>query len=312
MAVAFERVAVVGATGPMGRALVREFARRGHAVRAVSRSMAHLAAAFPYDPIERRVADARDVRQLSAALAGADLVVDAIGLPVRETDQHVVSARTLAAVLRASGAHALMVSSTWSYMPITTLPLAETHARSGGPPLAAMRREAEDALAAAGAGIVHLPDFFGPHVHDGTLQLALSDAVAGRAMRWLGGRHVRRDYIFVPDAAALTVDLALCEDARGEHWIVPGSGAVSGAEIAAMASARLARDVRLRPAGLAALRMLALFDRRLAGFLQIAPEYVKPVSYDASRLERLLGPRPRTAYDQAIAKTLEWLMDAEA
>jgi nucleoside-diphosphate-sugar epimerase len=205
-----------------------------------------------------------------------------------------------------------MVSSTWSYMPIAALPLAETHPRTGGPRFAQMRREAEDALIAAGAGVVHLPDFFGPHVHDATLQMALADAVAGRAMRWLGGRHVRRDYIFVPDAAALTAELALCEDAPGEHWIVPGSGPVSGAEIAVMVSARLARGVRLRTAGLATLRLAALFDRRLAGFLQIAPEYVKPVSYDGGRIERLLGPRPRSAYDVAIAKTLEWLIGEEA
>jgi hypothetical protein len=40
----------------------------------------------------------------------------------------------------------------------------ESHPRSGGPPWVRYRREAEDILCEAGAAILHLPDFYGPHV----------------------------------------------------------------------------------------------------------------------------------------------------
>lgn len=291
----------------MGRALARELGRRGVAVRAISRTMARLVSAFPYHPVDKRAADARDVVGLSAALAGCDAVVDCIGLPADQMDQHVVAARTIAAVLKATGMRCIHMSSCWCYMPVTALPVSEDHPRRGGPPWAVERRAAEDVLHDAGAAVIHLPDFFGPHAHIGTLQNALADIVAGWVMNWAGSADVQRDYIYVPDAAAVVAELMTREDAYGEHWVVPGSGAISAREIAGIASDVLDRKVRVRGAGMTTLRLVALFDRELRDFLQIAPEYIKPVSYDGARLTGLIGPRPRTPYERAVRETIEWL-----
>lgn len=38
----------------------------------------------------------------------------------------------------------------------------------------------------AGAAVVHLPDFFGSHVHTGTVQNALQEAASGKAVNWRG------------------------------------------------------------------------------------------------------------------------------
>jgi len=55
------------------------------------------------------------------------------------------------------------------------------------------------------------------------------------------------------------------------------------------------------------LRLVSLFNKELRGFMQVAPEYMKPVSYDVRKLEALLGPLSMTPYDAAIAQTLDWL-----
>ena len=76
----------------------------------------------------------------------------------------------------------------------------ESHPRRGGPPWVRYRREAEDVLCEAGAAILHLPDFYGPHVRVSTLQNALNEAASGKTINWLGSADTQREYIYVPDA----------------------------------------------------------------------------------------------------------------
>ena len=52
------------------------------------------------------------------------------------------------------------------------------------------------------------------------------------------------------------------------------------------------------------LRMVSLFKKDLRGFLQIAPNYMQPVRYDARKLAGLLGPPTLTSYEDGIGRTL--------
>lgn len=304
MTLSFERTAVLGATGPTGRALAQLLASRGRRVRAVSRRRAALEAAFPEAAIEKREGDALDEASLRAAIEGCDLVVDCIGLPGDAMADHPRVARTLADALRASGARGVQVSSYWAFLPIRALPVSESSPREGGPPWSRFRREAEDVLREAGAAIVHLPDFFGPHVHTSTLQLPLRDAAAGKAMSWIGAPDVARDYVYVPDAMRIVADLSLRVEAYGKGWVVPGSGPITGAEVARIAGEILRREVKVRAAPPWLLRIVGLFDRDLRGFLQMVPSYVAPIRFDGARLEALLGKTARTPYPVAIRETL--------
>lgn len=55
------------------------------------------------------------------------------------------------------------------------------------------------------------------------------------------------------------------------------------------------------------LRIVSLFNKDLRGFLQVAPDYMKPVCYDARKLEGLLGPPKTNSYDTGIDQTLTWI-----
>lgn len=304
MTLAFEKVAILGATGPTGRALAAELRRRGEAVRVVSRRREVLEAAFPDADVEKLAGDALNPGSLRAAIEGCDCVVDCIGLPADRMEDHPRTARNIAAAITETGARCLQVSSYWCYIPIAALPVSEDHPRAGGPPWARLRREPEDILRDAGAAIVHLPDFFGPHVHTGTLQQALDDAVAGRTMNWIGNAEVERDYIYVPDAMRIVADLMIQEHAYGEDWVVPGSGPISATRVAAILSDILGRPQKIRAAGPLLLRVVSLFNRDLRGFMQLVPTYVRPIAYDGAKLDRLLGPAPRTGYEDALAATV--------
>ncbi|MBD3222203.1 NAD(P)H-binding protein [bacterium] len=307
MNITLGRVAIVGATGPTGRNLVPELIRRGTAVRVISRSRAHLERTFADVEAEIAPADALDAAAVGEAVRDCDLVVDCIGLPPSRMDEHAATAHTLVAAAERAEARLLQVSSFWSFLPVRELPLTEIHPRHGGNRYACARREAEDVMLAAGAAVVHLPDFFGPLVHTSTLQMPLREAAAGKTMNWIGSPDTPREYVFVPDAMSIVADLALREEAYGDGWIVPGSGPLTGREAAAMAGAHLGREVKVRGAPGWLLKTLSLVSSDLRDFRPILDDYLGPIAYDATHLVNLLGPRTATPYPEAIARTLDAL-----
>jgi nucleoside-diphosphate-sugar epimerase len=276
-------------------------------VRAIARRGDALARLFPAAALEKTPADARDADALARAVGGCDLVVDCIGLPAGAMHEHAVTARNIAAAVKGTGARLMQVSSYWAYLPLRRVPLDESHPRAGGNAYVEARRAAEDILQAAGAAIVNLPDFFGPHVAASALQQPLADAAKGGAMNWIGPKTLAREYVFVPDAMRLAAALARRPEAYGERWIFPGGGPLTGAEAAAIAARHLGRNVKLRTAGTVLMRLVSLFNRGAREFLPMLPHYLQPIRYDAAKLARLLGPLATTHYDKAIPQTLDWL-----
>ncbi|MBN1238400.1 MAG: NAD(P)H-binding protein [Gammaproteobacteria bacterium] len=303
----FDKAAVLGATGPAGLHITRELQQRGVAVRVVSRDAAKLERMFPAGA-ERVAADLLKADDAKRALDGCSVAFHCIGLPAAAMEQHSAAARNVADGLAASGARCVHVSSYWAFLPVVGTPMNEDHPRQGGTPWMRHRRAAEDKLREAGAAIANLPDFYGPHVHTSTLQQPLKEAAQGRTtMRWIGRADTDREYAFIPDAAATIVSLAGSDDAYGEHWLIPTAGPLNGRRVAEIVSEVLVPKVRVRGTGLAALRLASLFDADLRAFMQMVPQYVKPISYETIKIEGLLGPQPVTPYEEGIRRTLEWL-----
>ncbi|MCF7687699.1 MAG: NAD(P)H-binding protein [Cephaloticoccus sp.] len=290
----FHQAAVLGATGPTGRHLTMELQRCGIKVRALSRSEVQL----------RAVDAAHGVAPLHQALDGCDLVFNCLGLPPALMHLHPVVAGNLAEAVAKGRARCVLVSSFWSYLPLVAASLDASHPRVGGPPWTRLRREAEDILRTAGAAIVHLPDFYGPEVHVSLLQQPLREATAGKAMNWVGSVDTVHEYAYVPDAMALVARLAKEQAAYGRNWIFPGSGPITGREVAGIASRELKRSVTLRGAGQGVLRLVSFFKPELRSFMPMVPDYLKPLTFDPSRLIELIGPVKATPYHAGIRQTL--------
>jgi nucleoside-diphosphate-sugar epimerase len=301
------KIAVVGATGPTGLHLVTELRKTVVTVRVIARSMDKLVRLFPEATIEKWEADVQEARATLLAVDGCDVIYDCIGLPGDQMHLHPVTAQNIAGALHRTKARCVQVSSYWAYYPQVRTEMNEDHPRSGGPLWVRYRREAEDILRDAGAAILHLPDFYGPHVHVSTLQNALNEAASGKTVNWLGRSDVQREYVYVPDAMRIAIEIGARSEARGEHWCLPGSGTLSGQQVANIAGRHLGRRVRLRSAGMMTLRIVSLFNKDMRGLLQVAPDYMKPVCYDARKLQSLLGAQQMTSYDDGIGCTLAWI-----
>ncbi|MGA8692536.1 MAG: NAD(P)H-binding protein, partial [Xanthobacteraceae bacterium] len=218
------KIAVVGATGPTGIHLVTELRKTVASARVIARSTDRLVRLFPETAVEKWPADVLDADATLRAIEGCDLVYDCIGLPGDQMHLHPVTARNIAGALGQTKARCVQVSSYWAYYPQVRTEMNESHPRIGGPPWVRYWREAEDVLCAAGVAILHLPDFYGPGVHVSTFQNAPNEAASGKTVNWLGRAEVRREYIHVPDAMRIAVEIGARTEAHGAHWCLPGSG----------------------------------------------------------------------------------------
>ena len=302
-----KRIAVIGATGPTGVLLVRELASRGRKVVAVSRRREVLEKLFGGEGVEVAAADALDAESIGRAVEGCDLVIDCIGLPPDRMADHPKTAHVISQAARTAGARCLQISSYWSFFPHQGEVVNEAHPRRGGHEWFRLRREAEDVMLAAGAAVVHLPDFFGPHVHTSTVQMALEQAVAGKPVSWLGRSDTPREATYLPDAMRIVADLAERDEAYGTDWGLPGSGLLTADRLAEIASEHLGRPVTVRAAPGWLLKILSLVHPALREVRPVIPHYVRAVRYDTSKVRGLLGEVKTTPFEEAIPATLDWI-----
>jgi nucleoside-diphosphate-sugar epimerase len=305
-------VAILGATGPTGIHLANILRGQKVVVRVVSRSAANLRRAFDDPAFEKVAADVIDADAAIRAVDSCPLVYACLGLSADQMHLHPAAARNIAKAIRATEARCIQVSSYWAYLPLQRSPLNEAHPRSGGPDWVRWRRDAKDVLRDAGAAILHLPDFYGPDVHTSTLQSPLAEAAAGKTMNWIGAADTAREYILIPDAMDIAARIGSRDEAFSNDWILPGSGPLTAAQIAEIAGRHLGRPVKLRTAGVFMFRLVSLFSKDLRGFMQVVPDYVKPIAYDAGRLEGLMGKPEMTSYEIGIARTLDAISAAAA
>jgi len=178
-----------------------------------------------------------------------------------------------------------------------------------GKPWCRWRREAEDILLEAGAAVVHLPDFFGPLVHTSSVQMALQEALTGKAVSAIGSAETGRETVYVPDAMAVVADLLEHDEAYGTDWAIAGNGVASPRRLAEIAGAHLGRTVNVRSAAPWMRKLLALVVPALRPVVPLAPHYSQPVRYDASKLRGLLGEVTMRPLPEAITATLDWLAE---
>jgi nucleoside-diphosphate-sugar epimerase len=275
---------------------------------AVSRRPATLAELFAGEQrVETAAADALDTGAIAEIVKGCELVVDCIGLPPERMADHPKTARVISDAARETGARCLQVSSYWSFFPHEGEVVNEDHPRRGGHEWFRLRREAEDVMLAAGAAVVHLPDFFGPHVHTSSVQAALEEAASGGPVHCLGRPDTSREAAFIPDAMRTVADLAERDEAYGTDWALRGSGPLSADRLAGIASEHLDRQIEVSAAPVWLLKVLVWVHPKLRAIRPIVPHYVRPVRYDTSKLRGLLGEVETTPFERAIPATLDWI-----
>jgi nucleoside-diphosphate-sugar epimerase len=302
----FQSVAVLGATGSVGKTLVEELLKRKVRVRAVSRSAENLKRAFGAQPVDRVTAELGSAADAARALDGRDAAIFCVGAPMSEQERLVPAARGVAEAISKHKIPVLVVSCAWTYWPIPEGPVKEDATRHPLAKPAQGRRTAEDILAEAGAGVAVLPEIYGPGVAHSLLNEALRGLVEKGVAHWPANTEVKRDFLYLADAGRVLAELAAAPGAYGHRWHVTGPAPATPQEMVQYAAKFMEVAAKVRGPGMFS-SAAALVSKDAKAFKELAGVYDASLVLDGSKLRRVMGKYFVTPHEQGVEETVRWL-----
>jgi NADH dehydrogenase len=269
----YARAAVLGASGFIGRYVVKRLATRGSVIAAVSRHAGDAGYLRPMGDVGQIAlidAGLEDEPKLAAALAGAEAVVCSVGILFERRRQrfdavHHRGPERVARLAKAAGARRLVHISAIGADPAA--PAAYARSKAAGE--AAVRKEFP------GATILRPSVVFGPE--DDFFNRFAAMARLLPALALIGGGHTRFQPVYVGDVADAVIAALDRADAIGRTYELGGPKVYSFRELMALLLMEIGRRRALVsiPFGLAAFE---------AWFLEFLP--TPPLTRDQLRLLR--------------------------
>lgn len=299
--------AVLG-SGPAGTTLARELARRGHAVRLVSRK----GDGPGLEGVRRLAVDVGTADGARAAVAGAAVVYHCANVAYHL--QVEVMPRIQEAVLAAveeSGARLVVLDTIYPYGPTGGAVMTEDTPWRATGRKGRMRATLDERYLAAhreGRARVVLgrsADFVGPGVLNSSLGGAVfPGALTGGEVMGAGDLDLPHSYTGIEDVAAGLATLGERAEGDGRVWHLPTAPAVSTREIHAMIEKRTGRPLKV--VVLEEPRPFGPFDEVfMAELAEMFYQYTEPQIVDSSAFERAFGVTP-TPLEETVDATVTW------
>jgi nucleoside-diphosphate-sugar epimerase len=154
--------------------------------------------------------------------------------------------------------------------------------------------------------IPRFPDYYGPNVFNRLMGPMFENVIAGKKAQWIGNLNVPHDLIYIEDAAAAAVLLAMNDDAYGQVWHVPGAGPLTGRQFIEMAfkASGTKPDIGMLSGSL--LRFVSLIDSDAREMMELLYEFEEPLVLDGTKFARSFPSFSYTPHEEAIRNTVEW------
>ncbi|WP_026583440.1 SDR family NAD(P)-dependent oxidoreductase [Bacillus sp. J33] len=308
-----KKAAVLGATGGMGYALTEALCRKNIKTIAFARSEENL---FnfkkewgPYAEIF--AGDAMNPIDIEKAVSEADAVFHAINIPYQNWDPALsIILENILDVCRKQKKPFIYVDNIYSYG-LQSLPAKETSSRNPHTKKGKLRQTLIESIKHSGVPyiIAHFPDFYGPHTGNTLLHYTFEQIIKKHTGLFVGKTNITREFLYIKDGAKALAELASKEEAYGEVWNIPGAGTITGEEIANIASKHLKKQVSFKPVHRWMIRAIGIFDPLMREFTEMMYLNETPVILDGSKYEERIGPIPKTAYEDGIKETLDYLLN---
>lgn len=302
------KVTVLGINGHIGHHAARAFHQAGFTVTGFGRSNRH-----PIDGVVFIKGDAGSLADLTAAIDGADIVVNALNLPYDKWDKGRAEAQ-LATVITAmgdSGKTLLFPGNIYNYA-ATDRRISPTTPQHPQTPRGAIRVRQEEMLAAASkAGkiqtiVIRAGDFYAPgNIGDWYDQAMLMEARKGKvyAMADLKLGHA---WAYLPDLgrAFAVIGEKRSEFGAFENFHFAGHYVTNGALMDAIVKAAPV-PLKVSPLPWILLQAMGLANGVIREVVKMRYLWNNPMELVDPRLETILGPDFNTPFEVAVAETVK-------
>jgi len=301
-------VAVLGAAGGIGGAVVRELVSRSASVRAVTRA----GGADVPAGVEQVAADLATRDGARAACEGASVVYHCAQPPYGRWAQEFPSLNEcILEGVEAVGAKLVFADNLYMFGPVRG-PLDDDSPQEPRSAKGRVRKELADALLSehrsgrARVAIGRASDYFGPGGSGSVAGLVIADAVAGKKVRWPARGDTAHTFSYLPDVARGLVTLGERDEADGEAWILPAAPPLTARELVQHVERALGRPVKLSLTSKLAMRAAGLFIPEAREVPDIWYQFDAPFVATGTRFESTFGSFAVTPIGDAVAATVAW------
>ncbi|RXZ77400.1 NAD-dependent epimerase/dehydratase family protein [Paenibacillaceae bacterium] len=159
--------------------------------------------------------------------------------------------------------------------------------------------------------IVRLPDYYGATSQGSYLQPTLEGMAAQKLSIFFGNLKTPREYVYLPDAGKMIVNIAEKDDSYGENWNIPGAGVISGKEIVEIAREVTGNRKMVIPLTKTTIRFMGLMNSFMKEVVEIMYLTKEGFVLSGEKYEERIGPIPATPFRQGIEETLHYYMQGK-
>lgn len=132
---------------------------------------------------------------------------------------------------------------------------------------------------------------------------------AGKMSIFIGNLQTPREYVYLPDAAKMIVNIADKDDSYGENWNIPGAGLISCKEIIRIARKVTGNQKVVIPLTKNVIRWMGLFDAFMREIVEIMYLTKEGFILSGDKYEKRIGTIPATPFQNGLEETLQSLID---
>ncbi|MDQ0882469.1 SDR family NAD(P)-dependent oxidoreductase [Peribacillus sp. V2I11] len=312
-----KKAIVLGATGGSGQVIVSELLSRGKEVIAFGRSESKLEQLMKEhdhpQQLTYRIGDIFDYKTIVEAAEDAEVIFQCANVPYQEMALRLLSLGE--SVMKAAdilGKKIVIVDGIYVYGHQVAKG-DENHPKQPHTKKGKIRVEFEKLIFSqkwknAEAMIVRLPDYYGATSQNSYLQPTLNGLAANKMTVFIGDLKTPREYVYLPDAAKMIVEIAEKDDSYGEDWNIPGPGLISGNEIIQIARQVTGQKKIVIPLTKNIIQMLGFFNPFMKEVVEIMYLTKEGFILDGEKYENRIGSIPKTPYKEGMEETLRLLM----
>ncbi|GLO68107.1 SDR family oxidoreductase [Oceanobacillus kimchii] len=311
---------VLGATGGSGQVIVSELLNRGVEVIAFGRSQSKLKALIEEHDnnpkLTYTLGDIFDYQTIIQAAKDVDVIFQCANVKYQEMKTKLLPlGESVMKAADALGKNIVIVDGIYVYGHQVAKG-DESHPHQPHTKKGKLRVEFEQLIfnskwKNAKALIVRLPDYYGPTSQNSYLQPTLEGIAANKTSIFIGNLKTPREYVYLPDAARMIVNIAEKDDSYGENWNIPGAGLISGKEIIKISRQITGNQKIVIPLTKSTIRFIGLFDEFMREIVEIMHLTKEGFILSGEKYEKRIGTIPKTPFKEGLKETLRVLMAKE-
>lgn len=313
-----KRAIVIGATGGTGAAITEELIKRGIVTIAFGRSrqkLEQLAVKLGSpDHLQIAVGDAFRSDDIIAVSQETDVMFHCANVPYNEMESRLIPlGESVMAAAEHLGLNVVVIDGIYPYgrrqmKEVTEEHPKQPHTRKGKTRLAYEQMLFSTRWSRAQVMIVRLPDYYGPTANQASYLGSTLEAIAkGKMAFFIGNMKVPREYIYLPDAAVMVVELASRETTYGQNWNIPGSGIISGHDIVRLAQKAAGRSKPVMALGRVGLSLIGLGVPVMKEIVEMLYLTEEPLILSRQKYVERIGPVVATSFEEGIKLTIKEL-----